>query len=227
MREKILAAVSNANRYYLARVLERNQPEQHERIRGLFNTHMGVVADYCIKGYGGAGTLTTAFIRGLHKILFPGNYRQTITTPQGEVAYMVPGEYKVVPNQGENMAFPGTTNVYIAPVDVAEALEYAIGRVNKKLVSGVDAQGKRDAIIFFVLDFEAIHPFSDANGRVICILIDLLLINEGLKPIYVNLIKEMDLTALYRGVDLAIAQQNLKPLYEVIERYNPEALADR
>lgn len=227
MREKIHVAVRTANRYYLERVLERNRPERHEQIRSMFDQHMTLIADYCMDGYGGRGTLTTAFIRGLHKSLFPRDYRQTITMPQGEVTSMVPGEYKTLANHAESYVHPGRVYVFIAPADVAETMEGAVSRVNAALVSCKNARIKRDAILLFLRDFSIIHPFADANGRMAYILTDLLLIKEGLAPIHFGVIKEKDLPALYRAEDMSKEMRDLAPLYEVIERYNPAALADR
>ena len=53
-----------------------------------------------------------------------------------------------------------------------------------------DKQTKQDTILYFILDFLYIHPFGDANGRVACILTDIILVKYGLSPIYFYLIKE-------------------------------------
>ncbi|MDO8465837.1 MAG: Fic family protein [Gallionella sp.] len=73
--------------------------------------------------------------------------------------------------------------------------------------------------------FSAIHPFGDANGRVMLMVCDLLLIKEGLPPLNIAFIKEQHREDLYRAGEQAQRNRDLTPLYEVIERYNPAALA--
>lgn len=77
MREPIIAAMRDACLPYLAKVLARAPEDKHPHITSMFETHMAFLADYCLAGYGGRGTLTEAFICGLHKALFPRDYKQT------------------------------------------------------------------------------------------------------------------------------------------------------
>lgn len=225
MRELILAAVRDACLPYLDQVLARASEDKHPNITSMFETHMAYLADYCMAGYGGRGTLTEAFICGLHKSLFPSNYKQAMTTPEGEVVWMEPGEYKQVSNSGDSYLYENRTNVFIAPEDVQETMAKVVNTLNAALVGETDERQIRDAILFFIVDFLMIHPFGDANGRVVCILADLLTIREGLPAFYFHRIKVKDLPALYRAVELGQQKRELTPLYELIERNNPAALA--
>jgi len=189
---------------------------------------MAYLADYCMAGYGGRGTLTEAFICGLHKALFPRDYKQVLmTTPEGEVVYMVPGEYKRFSNGGESCLYPNRYIICIAPEDVPETMAQAVITLNAALAAATDERQKRDAILFFIVDFLVIHPFADANGRVAFMLADLLAIREGLLAFYFHRIKEKDWLALYRAVELACEKRELTPLYEVLEKYktNPSDTA--
>jgi hypothetical protein len=56
-------------------------------------------------------------------------------------------------------------------------------------------------------------------------LADLLAIREGLPAFFLTSIKDKDLPAFCRALELVIEKRDLMPLYEVIERYNPAALA--
>ena len=226
MRELVLAAVRDACLPYLVKVLARVPEDKHPNITSLFDTHMAYLADYCMAGYGGRGALTEAFICGLHKTLFPSDYQQVLmTTPEGEVVYMVPGEYKRFNNGGESYLYPNRSYLCIAPEDVQETMAKVVNTLNTALAAATDEQQIRDAILLFILDFLMIHPFGDANGRVACILADLLAIREGLPAFYFHRIKGKDLPALYRALELVREKRELTPLYEVIERYNPAALA--
>ena len=59
--------------------------------------------------------------------------------------------------------------------DIEEALEVSIGRYNC-------SQKKINDIAHFILDFYAIHPFMDGNGKVARVLLDILLIKSNYYP---------------------------------------------
>lgn len=124
MRELIVLAMRDACLPYLVKVLARNAPEKHAQIKSMFETHMAFLADYCMAGYGGRGMLTEAFICGLHKALFPSDYKQVLmTTPEGEVVYMVPGEYKRFNNGGESYLYPNRSYLCIVPAKAPKVPE--------------------------------------------------------------------------------------------------------
>jgi fido (protein-threonine AMPylation protein) len=221
MRELIISATRDANFPYLAKVLARVPEDKHSQITALFETHMAFLADYCMAGYGGRGTLTEAFICGLHKALFPGDYKQALmTTPEGEVVYMVPGKYKRFNNGGESYLYPNGYIMCIVPEDVPETMAKVVNTLNTALAAATDEQQIRDAIFFFVVDFLMIHPFGDANGRVAYMLADLLAIREGLPAFFFTSIKEKDLPAFCRALELVREKRDLTPIYEVLEKYS-------
>lgn len=224
VREKILTAIRLANRRYLQDVLQRNVPERYDDITALFERHMAAIADYCMGGYGGAGSLTTEFIRGLHKRLFPEGYtyRQEVN---GKLFVLVPGEYRDGQGAVDSTLEPGAVVTFAPPEDVSAAMEAAVVRLNTTLSAAKDSKAKRDAILWYIFDFSVIHPFGDANGRVMCMVCDLMLIKEGLLPFHIDEIKDQHREDLYRAGELAQRNRDLTPLYEVIERYNPAALA--
>lgn len=217
MRELIISAMRDASLPYLAKVLARSPEDKHSHITGWFETHMARLADYCMAGYGGRGTLTEAFICGLHKALFPPDYKQVLmTTPEGEVVYMVPGEYKRFNNGGESYLYPNRSYLCIVPEDVLETMAKVVNTLNTALAVATDERQIRDAILFFMVDFFMIHPFGDANGRVAYMLADLLAIREGLPALFLTSTKDKDLPAFYRALELVIESRDLTPLYEVI-----------
>ncbi|EKD44269.1 MAG: hypothetical protein ACD_71C00190G0003 [uncultured bacterium (gcode 4)] len=221
MFDQIKLIVVNAYRHYLEEVLAKNLPEKHEQIRAMFDTHMGHIAQYCIDNYMNKSELTIPFIKGLHKIFFPKGYTQTKKTIEGLVIVsMIPGQYKTLDNAGVNYINPDEEVVLTAPVEVKESMKWLISNFNFSIKQEADKQTKQDTILYFILDFLYIHPFGDANGRVACILTDIILVKYGLSPIYFYLIKEKNLEGLYRAVQLSVTTRDLKYLYEVIEKYS-------
>ena len=217
MRDLMLAAVTDAFRPYLGQVLGQTPPEQHEHLKGQFAAHMAFLADFCLERYPGRGELTVEFIRGLHRACFPPNYRQAITTREGVQIWMVPGEYKTISNNvSQSHLHPGKINVFLPPEKVGQAMEQVVVCLNASLVAAIDDRQKQEAILWFVIDFLEIHPFIDANGRVACILADLLAIREGLPPYFFHSIKDANLPALYRALELAKEQRALAPVYAML-----------
>lgn len=220
MFDQVKLIVINAYRSYLAEVLAKNLPEKHEQIRVMFDTHMGQIAQYCIDGYMNKSELTIPFIKGLHKIFFPKGYTQTKKTVEGlTIVSMIPGQYKTLDNAGANYINPDEEVVLTAPAEVKESMERLISDFNMAIKKEMDNQTKQDIIFYFILDFLYIHPFGDANGRVACILADIILVKHGLQPIYFYLIKEKNLEGLYKAVQLSVTTRDLKYLYEVIDQY--------
>lgn len=211
------ASVSDAFRPYLRQVLEQNPPERHERTTGQFAEHMAFLADFCLERYPGRGELTVEFIRGLHRACFPPDYRQPVVTREGVQIWLVPGEYKQGSNNVcESHLHPGKINIFTPPGQVVQAMQQVVDALNAALMAATTDRQKEDAILWFVIDFLAIHPFVDANGRVACILADLLAIREGLPPYLFHTIKEADLPALYRALEMARATRELSPLHAIL-----------
>lgn len=214
-------ACEDAFRPYLRQVLEQNPPERHAEIESQFAAHMDFLADFCLRGYPGAGGLTVEFIKGLHRAMFPPDYRQEITTRDGHKIWMVPGEFKTVSNNVcDSHLHPGKVNVFLPADQVPAALQARVARINVELAGAADRERTRDAILWFALDFAAIHPFVDSNGRVACILADLLAIREGLPAFHFSSIKSRDKVGLTRAVELARETHDLAPVHALLAARN-------
>lgn len=212
-RKPLRHACEDAFLPYLRQVLEQNPPERHAGIKEQFAAHMDFLADFCLRGYPGAGGLTVEFIKGLHRAMFPPGYRQEITTRDGHKIWMVPGEFKTVSNNVcDSYLHPGKVNVFLPAEQVPAALQARVARINAELADAADGEKTRDAILWFALDFAAIHPFVDSNGRVACILADLLAIRTGLPAFRFTAIKSADRAGLMRAVELAQEQRDLQPV---------------
>ena len=225
MRKKILTAIRLANNRYLQSELRCNASDRHEDISAQFEQHMATLSDFCMNGYSGAGYLTMAFVCELHKGLFAPDFtfRQEV---DGKLYEVVPGKYREGQGAVDSTLQPGEAVVFAPPEDVSVAMEGAVAKLNAVLVAADSAKVKRDAVMWFIFDFSVIHPFGDANGRLMCMLCDLLLIKEGLLPFHIGVIKDQHREDLYRAGEQAQRSRDLSPLYAVIERYNPAALED-
>lgn len=223
MREAVLTSFRLSHQRYLQAVLLHSAPERHGEITALFERHMAELTDYCLSGYGGAGSLSVSFIRELHKRLFPAGYTHRHEL-NGKLFAVVPGEYRDGKGCTNSLLQPGAVVVFVAPGEVHAAMDAAVERLNTALPIASTPKAKRDAVLWFIFDVSVIHPFGDANGRVMCMLCDLLLIKEGLLPFHIDAIKDQDREGIYKAAELAQRNFDLTPLYEVIERYNPAAL---
>lgn len=134
LRAAMLAAVEDAFLPYLRQVLAQNPSAQHAQLQSQFAEHMAFLADFCLRGYPGAGGLTVEFIKGLHRAMFPPGYRQEVTTRDGQKIWMVPGEFKSVSNNCcENPAMPGGVILFMAPEKVPAAMVDLVARANAAL----------------------------------------------------------------------------------------------
>lgn len=201
---------------YLRQVLAQNPPERHAPIQAQFAEHMDFLTDFCLRGYPGPGGLTVEFIKGLHRAMFPPGYRQEITTLDGQKIWMVPGEFKTFNNVGDSYLHPGKANFFLPAEQVSAAMEALIAGLNAELGGNLDAVQMRDVILFFALDLAAIHPFVDSNGRVVCILADMLAVRSGLPAFHFTAIKSADKAGLIRAVELAREQRDLGPVHAIL-----------
>ncbi|MFZ3019059.1 MAG: Fic family protein [Gallionella sp.] len=220
LHDQMRLACEDAFLPYLRQVLEQNSPDRHAQIKGQFAEHMGFLADFCLRGYSGAGGLTVEFIKGLHRAMFPPDYRQEIVTRDGHKIWMVPGEFKSVSNNVcDSHLHPGKVTVFLPAEQVPAAMQTLMARINAELADAADRERSRDAILWFALDFAVIHPFVDSNGRVACILADLLAIRAGLPAFHFSSIKSRDKVGLIRAVELVRETRNLTALNEMLAGY--------
>jgi Fic family protein len=113
----------------------------------------------------------------------------------GKQSYI--GKWKNVDNYMTN--FDGERYDFVSHMEVPERMHHLVNWVNSE--NERIKRGKKDALhpallaFRFHLDYLAIHPFYDGNGRTARILSNLILISYGLPPLY---IKEAEKQNYYR-----------------------------
>ena len=223
MRE-LLEIMHNGNQHLLLELLQQSPVEEHQAITLQYARLMGQLVDYCKAGLLEADGLTTGFICGLHRLLYPEGHTCAAQDAEGNTVLMYPGQYKLLQQAAINRAGPGSLSVFMPPEETPQAMEAIVATLEGQLRTSKDAEKKRDAIIVFALEYLLIHPFFDGNGRVACILTDLLLLRERL-PL-------LNMSSVYRHspqikqeLILVVSEvrrtRDLAPLYSFIASYRP------
>lgn len=216
-RKPLRLACKDAFLPYLRQVLEQNPPERHAEIEAQFSEHMDFLTDFCLRGYPGPGGLTVEFIKGLHRAMFPPDFKRAVKTREGAIVWLIPGEFKTVSNNvAESYLHPGKTNVFTPAAEVPQAMTRLVADINQTLARSEGQSSKADAILAFMDDFFQIHPFVDGNGRVAFVLTDLLAIRTKIPPFRIGKIKHHNDISLVRAMELRRASQSLDALYRLL-----------
>lgn len=223
MRE-LLEIMHNGNQHLLLELLQQSPVEEHQTIKLQYARLMGQLVDYCKAGLLDADCLTTGFICGLHRLLYPEGHTCSAQDAEGNTVLMYPGQYKLLQQASIHRADPGRLSVFMPPEETPQAMETIVSTLESQLRATDDAEKKQNAIIVFALEYLLIHPFFDGNGRMVCILADLLLLREGL-PL-------LNMSSVYRHspqikqeLILVVSEvrrtRDLAPLYSFIASHRP------
>ncbi len=220
MRNLFLAALEDASRPYLQALMAQTPREKHAVVLGQAQQHRDRLADFCLDAYPGAGALTSDFICALHRALFPGERPQELLSDDGRPMHMVPGTYKSFSNNSHQSSLtPGQLTAFISPDQVPLAMEKIVDILNTKLTDAATDAQKTETIGSFLIDFLAIHPFMDGNGRVACILADLLALRAGLPAFHFHTIKTNDRHALYSAIEAVQRNRDVSLARAMLARY--------
>jgi len=74
----------------------------------------------------------------------------------------------------------------------------------------------------FIIDFLIIHPFGDENGRVACMLADLMLVKKNIKPVHFYIAPETAIQELSKQLSI---HKTISPLLDFIREYRADALS--
>ncbi len=160
--------------------------------------------------------LTQADIRELHKMILVEPYQNPAQTIDGQwISKTIQiGQYKNQPNNVKTQT--GEMHYFASPDDVPMLMQqlvewFNMARHNAKIHPSVLAA-------FVHHRFVAIHPFDDGNGRLARILMNLLLMQQGLPPAAVKLKERTDYYAALSQAD--------KNEYTPIVEFVAEAVLD-
>lgn len=130
-------------------------------------------------------TITEENIKELHRQLMKD------IDQWGDDGLYSPGQYKSFENM--TVRFNGKIHNYLPPNQVSKAMQELISETNESLkfidTSNMDKHPLTIATYFHQKFLNTIHPFSDGNGRIARMLVNLLLLKNGYSPIF---IKEVD-----------------------------------
>ena len=219
VRDLIINSLEEASRPYLLDILEKIPSAHHAAVIENITSYRKLLAEFCLNGYIKNGLLTTDFICGLHKALFPSGFKQKIESSGKEQRWMIPGQYKTSYNGRKSALHPQQLIIFSPPEQVHASMERIVDALNTALAKDSGDEQKINAIFLFLFEFLSIHPFPDANGRVACILADLLAIRAGLPPFYLHRFKGINQTDFYRAIEIAQRDKNIKMAREVFEKY--------
>lgn len=204
--------VYNNTLSYLKSALLRTPESRHHLVFAGYSGDVERIIDFCQKYRENNTTkLNEKFIKWLHRMLYPEWYTQKFKNPEWEeFIWMIPWEYRKIDIiSNDNM----DKYIYFKPIEIEKWIEKIIQEYNE---GGNDIQWN---ILYFLADFFIVHPFWDGNGRVAYILTDLLLLKNGLQPLYLWKRKENDKVWFYKILDEVYKTRDLAPFYEFIEKY--------
>lgn len=105
-----------------------------------------------------------------------------------------PGQYKTFENM--TVRSSGKIHSYLPPNDVKEAMEQLIDSTNILLKNadstGTDKHPLTIATLFHQEILNRIHPFSDGNGRIARIFLNLILLKNSYPPIFIKEVNKED-----------------------------------
>lgn len=217
---QLLEIINNANQHLLAARLHSSPVEEHLTIKLQYARLMGKMVDYCKAEFLDAGCLTTAFIRGLHRLLYPEGHTCEAKNAENETVLMYPGKYKLLQQAAINRAGTGSLSVFMSAEETPQAMETIVATLEQQLKSDNNINKKKDGIMVFILEYLQIHPFFDGNGRMACMLADLLLLREGLPLINFSPIYRSNKPAMVAVLAEAKQTRKLEKLYAYIETHN-------
>lgn len=134
-----------------------------------------------------AGIPSLAFVKDLHRALYPPNYRHRAVGNDGVASETGSGEWR------QHVLWPHYT-AFSAPETVEADLIALLSRLSAK------APLLREDALRFIFDFWAIHPFTDGNGRLASLIADVICLNHGLAPLALDRKNGLFYTALMENL---------------------------
>ncbi|OQP54373.1 Fic family protein [Niastella populi] len=157
-------------------------------------------------------------IKGLHRELMKD------TAQWADYGLYSPGEYKSFENM--TVRSTGKIHMYLPPDQVTEAMEQLIREVNEFLkntdINNIDKHPLTIATYFHQQFLNKIHPFSDGNGRIGRMFVNLILLKHGYPPIF---IKEINKDEYLRRFELS--DNDMNPMLNYMADRLTESLEEK
>jgi len=126
--------------------------------------------------------ITEANVKKMHKELMKN------PAQWGDDVYYDPGKYKIFENR--TYRSDGKEHLYIGPDEVSAAMVSLIKETNEALKNvnskSIESHPLTIATRFHFVFLNQIHPFGDGNGRIARIFMNLILLQHGFPPIFIN-----------------------------------------
>ena len=180
--------------HHLAPYLPRVPVARQDEVRRAFLAHVDHLTRLTLGEC--ARVPSVAFVRNLHRALFPPDYRHRAVGNDGVDSETGSGEWR------RHVLWPCYRE--FSAVDAVETdLTALLDRLSAKALL------LREDVMRFILDFWTIHPFTDGNGRVAAILADVICLNRGLAPLALDGKNKLLYTALLANLasNVPIAEQ--------------------
>jgi Fic family protein len=122
---------------------------------------------------------------------------------------------------GEAGAFKRTQNIVgsrltTAPEKVPTEMQYLISNLMDGRLKYVESEEDLlEAVAWFHLEFEKVHPYPDGNGRTGRLLINWVLLHEGCAPVVINVATKAEYLDCLRNDDVKGLAKYLKDALEV------------
>jgi len=172
--------IGNIVHYVMHPYFLQKSPETQEKFKDQYLAHLQAITRYCLREYveSPESHLTIDIIKGLHRNLYLGLARVSVKTPDGSEIFMVPGEFKALPNGISRRGKPNEFLVTTSPEHVARDMEMLLELLHDERAPLFQRYFR------FMLDLTEIHPFPDGNGKLAALLGDLYLLKQGIHPPY-------------------------------------------
>lgn len=119
-----------------------------------------------------------------------------------------PGRYKLFENV--TVRSGGKIHTYLSPDKVSEAMKELINEVNSRLdnidIQDIDRHPLTIATYFHQQFLNKIHPFSDGNGRIGRLFVNLILLKQGYPPIFIKDVDRIEYLKRFEASDVNIEQ---------------------
>lgn len=135
-----------------------------------------------------------------------------------------PGQYKVFENM--TVRSTGKIHTYLSPDKVEQVMEQLIRQTNESLKKidskNPDKHALTIATLFHQEFLNRIHPFSDGNGRIARLFVNLILLKNGYPPIF---IKEINKDEYLKRFELS--DNDLNPMLDFMADRLIESLEEK